>query len=55
MTRIDLHCHSTASDGTFTPAELVTAGAAAGLDVMAITDHDTTGGWASAAAARPDG
>ncbi|WP_433827373.1 PHP domain-containing protein [Actinoplanes sp. CA-015351] len=31
------------------------AGAAAGLDVLAITDHDTTGGWAQAAAARPDG
>ena len=55
MTRIDLHCHSTASDGTLTPAELVTAGRAAGLDVMAITDHDTTGGWAEAARARPDG
>ncbi|MGX6605203.1 PHP domain-containing protein [Micromonosporaceae bacterium Da 78-11] len=55
MTRIDLHCHSTASDGTLTPAQLVGAGAAAGLDVMAITDHDTTGGWAAAAAARPDG
>ncbi len=55
MTRIDLHCHSTASDGTLTPAELVEAGAAAGLDVMAITDHDTTGGWAAAAAARPPG
>ena len=55
MTRIDLHCHSTASDGTLTPAELVTAGAKAGLDVMAITDHDTTGGWAAAAEARPDG
>jgi len=55
VTRIDLHCHSTASDGTLTPAELVTAGAAAGLDVMAITDHDTTGGWAEAARARPDG
>jgi 3',5'-nucleoside bisphosphate phosphatase len=53
--RIDLHCHSTASDGTLTPAELVRAGAAAGLDVMAITDHDTTGGWEQAAAARPDG
>ncbi|MFB9339003.1 PHP domain-containing protein [Actinoplanes octamycinicus] len=53
--RIDLHCHSTASDGTFTPAELVRAGAAAGLDVMAITDHDTTGGWAAAEAARPAG
>ena len=55
MTRIDLHCHSTASDGTLTPAELVRAGAGAGLDVMAITDHDTTGGWAAAAEARPAG
>ena len=55
MTDIDLHCHSTASDGTLTPAELVRAGAAAGLGVMAITDHDTTGGWDEAAAARPDG
>ena len=55
MTRIDLHCHSTASDGTLRPAELVRAGAAAGLDVLAITDHDTTGGWAEAAAARPAG
>jgi 3',5'-nucleoside bisphosphate phosphatase len=55
VTRIDLHCHSTASDGTLTPAELVTAGAKAGLDVMAITDHDTTGGWRAAAEARPEG
>ncbi|HET9518957.1 MAG TPA: PHP domain-containing protein [Actinoplanes sp.] len=55
MTRIDLHTHSTASDGTLTPAQLVVAGARAGLDVMAITDHDTTGGWAAAAAARPAG
>lgn len=55
MTRIDLHCHSTASDGTLTPAELMVAGAEAGLDVMAITDHDTTGGWATAEATRPDG
>ncbi|GGN56473.1 phosphatase [Actinoplanes lobatus] len=55
VTGIDLHCHSTASDGTFTPAELVRAGAAAGLEVMAITDHDTTGGWDEAAAARPAG
>jgi hypothetical protein len=55
VTRIDLHCHSTASDGTLTPAELVLAGAKAGLDVMAITDHDTTGGWAAAAEARPEG
>jgi predicted metal-dependent phosphoesterase TrpH len=55
VTRIDLHCHSTASDGTLTPAELVIAGAKAGLDVMAITDHDTTGGWQAAADARPAG
>ncbi|WP_430780732.1 PHP domain-containing protein [Actinoplanes sp. G11-F43] len=53
--QIDLHCHSTASDGTLTPADLVRAGAAAGLAVMAITDHDTTGGWAEAEAARPEG
>ncbi|GAB1643210.1 PHP domain-containing protein [Krasilnikovia sp. MM14-A1259] len=55
MTRIDLHCHSTASDGTLTPADLMAAGRDAGLDVMAITDHDTTGGWAAAEAARPAG
>jgi predicted metal-dependent phosphoesterase TrpH len=55
VTRIDLHCHSTASDGTLTPAELMVAGVDAGLDVMAITDHDTTGGWATAEASRPDG
>ncbi|KAF0846171.1 PHP domain-containing protein [Nocardia caishijiensis] len=53
--RIDLHTHSTASDGTDTPAELVRNAAAAGLDVVAITDHDTTGGWAEAEAARPPG
>src|SRR5437764_664456 len=52
---IDLHAHSTASDGTSTPAELVTAAAEAGLDVLAITDHDTTAGWASAVAALPAG
>jgi predicted metal-dependent phosphoesterase TrpH len=51
--RIDLHTHSTASDGTLTPAQLVVAGAEAGLDVMAVTDHDTTGGWAAATAAKP--
>ncbi|WP_431951049.1 PHP domain-containing protein [Actinacidiphila sp. bgisy167] len=46
--RIDLHAHSTASDGTDTPAELVRAAAAAGLDVVALTDHDTVGGYAEA-------
>ncbi|BCB85376.1 PHP domain-containing protein [Phytohabitans suffuscus] len=53
--RIDLHAHSTASDGTLTPAELVAAAAGAGLDVLAITDHDTTAGWVPAADARPAG
>src|SRR5690606_18127101 len=53
--RIDLHTHSTASDGTDSPAELVAAAAAADVDVLAITDHDTTAGWAEAAAALPPG
>src|SRR5689334_13653689 len=53
--RIDLHTHSTASDGTLPPAELMAAAAAAGLDVVAITDHDTTSGWAPAVAALPAG
>ncbi|MFI5794810.1 PHP domain-containing protein [Streptomyces sp. NPDC051677] len=53
--RIDLHCHSTASDGTDTPAELVRNAAAAGLDVVALTDHDTTRGYAEAIAALPRG
>ena len=52
--RIDLHAHSTASDGTDSPAELMAAADAAGLAVVALTDHDTTGGWAAAEAARPD-
>ena len=49
--RIDLHTHSRASDGTDTPRDLVRAAAAADLDVMAITDHDTASGWDEAAAA----
>ncbi|MGW7056494.1 PHP domain-containing protein [Streptomyces sp. NPDC054887] len=53
--RIDLHTHSTASDGTDTPAELVRNAAAAGLDVVALTDHDSTRGHAEAIAALPDG
>ncbi|MER5810839.1 PHP domain-containing protein [Streptomyces sp. NPDC002033] len=53
--RIDLHTHSTASDGTDTPAELVRAAASAGLDVVALTDHDTVGGYAEAIAALPAG
>jgi predicted metal-dependent phosphoesterase TrpH len=53
--RIDLHTHSTASDGTDSPAELIATAAAAGLDVVAITDHDTIAGWDDAFAARPPG
>lgn len=43
--RIDLHTHSNRSDGTDTPAELVASAVAAGLDVVALTDHDATTGW----------
>ncbi|HZC70297.1 MAG TPA: PHP domain-containing protein [Jatrophihabitans sp.] len=53
--RIDLHVHSSASDGTDPPGEVVAAAAAAGLDVVALTDHDTTAGWDAARAARPAG
>ncbi|MET8025639.1 PHP domain-containing protein [Streptomyces avermitilis] len=53
--RIDLHTHSTASDGTDTPAELVRNAGAAGLDVVALTDHDSTRGHAEAIAALPEG
>ncbi|MCY0919078.1 MULTISPECIES: PHP domain-containing protein [unclassified Streptomyces] len=53
--RIDLHAHSTASDGTDTPAELVRNAAVAGLDVVALTDHDTVGGYAEAIAHVPAG
>src|SRR3954447_9604071 len=53
--RIDLHTHSSASDGTESPAELLLSAQAAGLDVVALTDHDTTAGWSVAEAARPRG
>jgi 3',5'-nucleoside bisphosphate phosphatase len=53
--RIDLHAHSTASDGTTPPAQLVREAVAAGLDVVALTDHDTTAGTAEAADALPPG
>jgi 3',5'-nucleoside bisphosphate phosphatase len=46
--RIDLHTHSRVSDGTDEPAELVRLAAAAGLDVVALTDHDTAAGWEAA-------
>jgi len=49
--RIDLHTHSRASDGTDSPTELVVAAARAGLDIVALTDHDTMAGVAEAQSA----
>jgi predicted metal-dependent phosphoesterase TrpH len=49
--RIDLHTHSNASDGTQAPSEVVASAAQAGLDVIALTDHDTSEGWVDAVAA----
>jgi predicted metal-dependent phosphoesterase TrpH len=48
---IDLHTHSSASDGSESPAEVLASAARAGLDVLALTDHDTTAGWERAATA----
>jgi predicted metal-dependent phosphoesterase TrpH len=45
---IDLHTHTTVSDGTDTPAQLVNKALAQGLDTLAITDHDAIAGWSSA-------
>jgi len=44
MSGIDLHAHTSESDGTFTPAEVVDLARERGLDTVAITDHDTTSG-----------
>ncbi|MDD7835341.1 MULTISPECIES: PHP domain-containing protein [Paenarthrobacter] len=49
--RIDLHAHSNVSDGTETPAGVIVSAVAAGLDAVALTDHDSTDGWEPAAAA----
>ncbi|MFV0451714.1 MAG: PHP domain-containing protein [Propioniciclava sp.] len=53
--RIDLHTHSDVSDGTDPPAVLVSAAVAAGLDVIALTDHDTLDGIAEAVASAAAG
>jgi predicted metal-dependent phosphoesterase TrpH len=54
--RIDLHAHSNVSDGTQAPAGVIASAAEAGLDVVALTDHDSTDGWAEATlAAREHG
>ncbi|MGC9334777.1 MAG: PHP domain-containing protein, partial [Anaerolineae bacterium] len=42
--RVDLHSHTTASDGRLAPGELVARAAGQGIEVLAITDHDTTDG-----------
>lgn len=47
----DLHVHSTASDGAYTPAQLVSLASALGLSAIALTDHDTVGGVAEAVSA----
>lgn len=49
MSCIDLHVHTTASDGTYTPAEVVELAHKTGLAAIAITDHDTVSGYAEAA------
>ena len=51
LMRADLHVHSSASDGTDPPAEVMRRAALAGLDVVALTDHDTVAGHAEARAA----
>ncbi|MDZ7637400.1 MAG: PHP domain-containing protein [Bryobacterales bacterium] len=45
---IDLHTHTTASDGTTSPTELIAEASSAGLAVLSITDHDTFDGWEAA-------
>lgn len=45
MVKIDLHTHSTRSDGLDSPSDLLTNASKAGLDVIALTDHDTVSGW----------
>lgn len=52
---IDLHTHSTASDGTDAPADVIVLARQAGVDTIALTDHDTTAGWAAATARLPAG
>jgi 3',5'-nucleoside bisphosphate phosphatase len=52
--RIDLHTHSDRSDGTDKPGELMARAVAAGIDIVALTDHDTAVGWEDARAAAVD-
>src|SRR4051812_28777419 len=50
MAFVDLHCHSTASDGTFAPADVVRLAKESGLSALSLTDHDSIGGIAEASA-----
>ncbi len=50
---LELHCHTTFSDGTLTPTQLVHTAIASGVQALAITDHDTVSGWDEAVAAAP--
>ena len=52
--RIDLHAHSNVSDGTQDPAGVMASAAEAGIDVVSLTDHDSTDGWAEATRAARD-
>lgn len=51
--RVDLHTHTTASDGELAPQELFAMQAAAGVELLAITDHDTVAGWAKLYSGNP--
>lgn len=55
ITRVDLHSHTTASDGRLPPPELARLAASLGIEVLGITDHDTTAAIAEARAAAPPG
>ena len=48
---VDLHCHSSISDGALAPADVVRRAAARGVTMLALTDHDHLGGLAEAARA----
>ena len=54
MTRYDLHCHSTRSDGVLSPGDLVRRAAQRGVDVLALTDHDEVAGLDEACDAARD-
>jgi 3',5'-nucleoside bisphosphate phosphatase len=54
MPRYDLHCHSTYSDGVFTPSAVVARAAERGVDVLALTDHDVVDGLPEALSAARD-